>query len=204
MSGRAIYCVDASALFDLKKFWAPSTFPGVWRSFEGLIADQRIVSPRAVLDEIEHGDDELLSWAREHKTIFTPDTQELFLKTREVLTRFDLVDHRKEYEDADPYVVALAILKNEGAGQMTLGESRSECNVVTSERRNPGGKPTSPTHAKASASSAQTFGVYSKWRVGSSADAGEPVAWGVEGLFTALDRQSGPPSDLQRAVGVQG
>jgi hypothetical protein len=144
LSGSAIYCVDASALFDLKKFWAPTTFPGVWRNFEGLIADQRIVAPRAVLDEIEHGDDELLVWARVHKMIFEPDTEELFIKTREVLSRFDVVDHRKEYEDADPYVVALAILKNEGVGQMTLGESGSECIVVTSERRNPAGKPHIP------------------------------------------------------------
>jgi hypothetical protein len=70
--------------------------------------------------------------------MFQADSQKLLEKAREVVERFrGLVDENKEREVADPYVVALGILENEGQMGLLV---RMECAVVSSERWNPGGK----------------------------------------------------------------
>jgi hypothetical protein len=124
------YCSDTSALFELKNLYPIKTFPSIWRRVEDLIAEGRLIAPRAVLVEIERGDDELVVWARAHRQMFVADSQELIDKVSEILDRFeDLVDENKEYEDADPFVVALAIIED---GQPRVPLTR-RCAVITVE-----------------------------------------------------------------------
>jgi hypothetical protein len=92
-----------------------------------------LIAPPQVLEELERGDDELTTWAHDHRSMFRSSTQELLDKAREVLQRFpDLVDRNKEHEDADPYVVAQAALENEG--QLNL-LAPTRCQVLTQEHR---------------------------------------------------------------------
>lgn len=128
------YCFDTAALIDLKGYWSMASFPSVWRSLEGLVDEGRALSPHAVLEEIRRGDDELVMWSRAHPQMFRPTDPALLQRTREVLGWFpDLVDASKEHEDADPYVVAQALLEQEG--QLSISSDPVSCAVITQEHR---------------------------------------------------------------------
>ena len=128
-----VYCADTSALIDMKNTYRMATFRTLWRNLENLVADGRLIAPPQVLEELERGDDELTDWARINRKMFRASTQELVDKTRDVVSRFpDLVDRNKEHEDADPYVVALAVVESEG--QMDLLEPSTYV-VLTQEHR---------------------------------------------------------------------
>ena len=128
-----VYCADTSALIDMKNTYPMATFRTLWRNVAELVEAGRLIAPPQVLEELERGDDELTDWARANRSMFRSSTQELIDKTKEVLTRFsDLVDRNKEREDADPYVVALAVLLSEG--QMELLEPVTGV-VLTQEHR---------------------------------------------------------------------
>jgi len=64
------YVLDSSALFDLKRIYPNSIFPGVWERFNEMCRQKQIVSTREVLREIKKGNDELLDWAEEYEDIF--------------------------------------------------------------------------------------------------------------------------------------
>lgn len=129
------YCVDTSALIEFKVLYPITTFPGLWKRLETLIDAQRLMAPHAVFEEIERGDDELVEWARRHRAMFRHDTEDLVLKVSEILERFpDLVDESKEVEDADPWVVALAVLED-GLGDLLVTK---RCAVITQEHRRMG------------------------------------------------------------------
>jgi hypothetical protein len=98
-----------------------------------LVNAARLFSPFPVLEEIRRGDDELRTWADEHPAMFRRMDAALLVKTAEVLRDFpDLVDQRKEHEDADPFVVAAAVLQQEGQADLFSG---SVCAVLTQEHR---------------------------------------------------------------------
>lgn len=128
------YCADTSALFDLKDHYQIEVFPSLWQALDGLIDAGRLIAPHAVLEEIRRGDDELVPWANAHPRLFQPLTAAVLTKVKEILARFpELVDARKEHEDADPYVVAQALL--EVVGQGDLLQSDVTCAVLTQEHR---------------------------------------------------------------------
>jgi hypothetical protein len=102
------------------------------------------VAPREVLRELAKGDDELIPWAREHAVIFQdPDEQQL-TATRDILERFpDFVDPDKETPEADPFVVALAVVRNSSESPSMFPRT---CVVVAEEgrRRTPDQRPHIP------------------------------------------------------------
>lgn len=127
------YCIDTNALIDLwRRLHPPDIFPSLWEKIEALIHDGRFIAPREVLNELEKVDDDLLKWAKKHRTIFRDleiDQQE---HVKDRLSIFpNLVDIDKTIPDADPFVIALAMTESS--------------TVVTSERlAGPGGKPNIP------------------------------------------------------------
>lgn len=132
-----VYCVDTSSLIRLKVF--PVTiFPGVWRNVDQLVAQERLISPDQVLEEIRVQDDEILEWANRHSAVFKRLDGKQLAWVAEILKRFpDLVDWDKERPDADPFVIALAL-----AGKRAEDEKlfRHECAVVAEERRSRNGR----------------------------------------------------------------
>lgn len=132
-AGGQTYSADTSALIDLKDHWSPGSFPSVWAALEGLVTDARLVAPFQVLEELRRKDDELKAWAEAHKPMFKRTDQTILTKTADVLREFpDLVDPLKEHEDADPYVVATAVLMQEGQQELFAAAS---CTVLTTEHR---------------------------------------------------------------------
>lgn len=94
------------------------------------------MGPREVLREIEKKDDDLLKWVKKHRKIFREQEIEQIQRAQEILSHFPkLIDPAKEIPDADPFVVALAIIENTKR-QDTL--FKGQCIVVTQEKSSRG------------------------------------------------------------------
>lgn len=115
-TGSQVYCIDTSSFIDLARWRPLRQHAQVWRKLEGLIKNDRLISPRLVLEELARRDDELLKWARRHKSMFKRTTPELVKRVQDILRRFpQLVDHAGPTTSADPFVVALAVEQSSGA-----------------------------------------------------------------------------------------
>jgi len=117
-----VYCIDTSALINLwREPYAPDIFPGIRKDIEGLVRDGRLVAPSHVYAELEVRDDDLHDWAKAHKRMFRRLDEDDLWKVSRILRQFPtLIDAGKDTEDADPFLIALAM-------------DRGWC-VVTSER----------------------------------------------------------------------
>ena len=71
-----------------------------------------------MFDEINRfaREDYLKTWAAKHKKIFKEPTEANVLKAKEILAKFPkLINAKSEFEQADPYVIALALCKESQA-----------------------------------------------------------------------------------------
>jgi Domain of unknown function (DUF4411) len=126
------YCIDTSSFINLH-LWRPARqHPEPWRHLGTLVEQDRLIAPRAVLEELAARDDALVKWARRHKELFKRPTRDLVSRVQEILRRFpDLVDPNATGRSADPFVVALAVEESSN----TLVE---KVTVVTEEKYAPG------------------------------------------------------------------
>ena len=124
--GKAVYCIDTSSLVHAwQRSYAPKNFGGFWKNLHRLIRDDRLVSPRQVLMELEEQEDDVLSWVsktnRKRKLFENTDDDVLSkierLKDRIMKDYPRLVDNRRgparvgEGESwADPYIIARALV----------------------------------------------------------------------------------------------
>lgn len=129
------YCVDASSFFELKIRFPKDVFPSVWERVEELIRAGRLISAKEVLREIETGRDELVRWTKTRKQIFLdPLSPELEL-VKDILKNFPhLGSPWKQTHHADPFIIALAKLKNDTEPPHLYEKKRYV--VVTEESQN--------------------------------------------------------------------
>jgi predicted nucleic acid-binding protein len=117
------YCIDTSVLIELKIRYPRNTFPSLWEKIGKLIEQGRIIAPRAVFDELvqyEDRNDELFKWVKRFKKMFKDlDSSQLQEVKKILIDHPDLVDKDKQTEDADPFIIALAIIEG--------------CSVITQE-----------------------------------------------------------------------
>ena len=107
--GPYFFCIDTSALLDLKVHYPSQVFPDVWNDLAHLADREQLIAPQEVLAEIEKGDDEVTHWAREHNAMFLNLDEEQLAIVTEIMKKFPrLVDPNKPTPDADPFVIALA------------------------------------------------------------------------------------------------
>ena len=95
------------------KFKYPSNvFPTVWDNLSNLVDDGRLISPKAVYNELKAKSDELYDWAKNHKKMFK--TVDDYSVVKNVIKECPwLIDSKKESAiQADPYVIALVILES--------------------------------------------------------------------------------------------
>lgn len=112
---RSVYVVDTSAWIRLAKVYPAVVFPSLGHRCEELILDQRMVSPRPVLDEIRRGNDELVVWANDHRNVFVADTDATDARATRIAHDHPSLGGRKSGHDrADPYLIALAVSIREG------------------------------------------------------------------------------------------
>jgi hypothetical protein len=85
----------------------------LWQKFEQLIAEGLLIASEEVLFELEKKDDAVLGWAKRQKEFFVPTDGPIQIAVSEVLsTHKKLIDERKGRSGADPFVIALAKLKD--------------------------------------------------------------------------------------------
>lgn len=129
----SIYIVDTSSYIDMKLHYPMRAFPTFWRNIESLIRDGRIQSPITVLEEISRKDDELTEWSKyNHDRVFYDYSPSILEIVEEILRIFpNLIDPSKEHDQADPYVIAMAMDK-----RIQISLSPQEAIVVSEERIN--------------------------------------------------------------------
>jgi len=141
---RIIYCIDTSSLVTIQRTYSQSVFPGLWDCLSELVREGRLVAPQEVFKELkEGGDDEIYQWAKNHESMF----RDLDPKQAEVVRQIvndpkfkGLVDPDKETPDADPFVIALAVVE-----QRQVSMFPEQWVVVADEsREHPGKKPRIP------------------------------------------------------------
>lgn len=128
-----IYCIDTSAFITMHRYYSYDLVTELWDDLlMKLFQDDRAFSHRLVFEEIEPTDD-LGRWATKKESCFLPITQRQTELVGQILARFpNLIDYTKEIDEADPWVVALAIEKIESS---TLLEDYSQVTVVSTESK---------------------------------------------------------------------
>ncbi|MBU1197037.1 DUF4411 family protein [Candidatus Micrarchaeota archaeon] len=107
----ATYIADTSALIEIQRKYPIDVFKSLWTNLSELAQNDKIIAPKLVFEEINRyaREDYLKTWATQHKKIFKDTTPAHILKVKEILKQFPkLIDAASEYEQADPYVIALA------------------------------------------------------------------------------------------------
>ncbi|MFW6164473.1 MAG: DUF4411 family protein [Planctomycetota bacterium] len=113
-SSRTVYCIDTSALIDLKLRYPRRVFPTLWARLSGLVSADRMIAPVEVKNELMAKDDELSEWARKQDKMFAKCTQRHLALVAEIERGFpDLIDPNKQRADADPFVIALALAEKQ-------------------------------------------------------------------------------------------
>jgi len=140
-----LYSLDANALIDFRPF-RPAVFPSMWKLVEDTVDDGRLLMCEEAARECR--DAELQQFIRTHQQQMVVDIQ----YTHDYLARLQLeaprhgiqlVDPGRTTNQADPFVVALALMLE----QRDLKDLRrktnpaAKCAVVTHERpKGPGAK----------------------------------------------------------------
>ena len=108
------YCFDTSVFINAwQRDYPPDVFPTVWNNIEQLITNLRILAPEEVRVELERKDDEVLKWAVERAYMFIPIDGAIQVAVTDILRRYPrLIDTRKSRSGADPFVVALAQIRD--------------------------------------------------------------------------------------------
>lgn len=115
MPEEAIYVADSSALIEIQRKYPNDVFKKLWGNLSALADKEKIIAPRQVLEEINRfaKEDYLKTWAAAHRPIFKEPNAVQIQKVAEILARFPkLIDASSEFEQADPYVIALALCKD--------------------------------------------------------------------------------------------
>jgi len=137
MTQDVVYCIDSSALIELRQRYPRAIFPALWQKLSELVRAGRLIAPREVKKEVAK-DDELPSWVKHNRRVFVALTAAQVQRVGEILKRFPgLIDPTKEIPDADPFVIALALSEN-------AENLFAKHVVVTMERRSRGTKPKIP------------------------------------------------------------
>ena len=115
-----IYVFDSGPLIVLFRHYYPDRFPSLWKSFDALVLEQRIISVREVRKELEGHGDRLSDWVKDHGEFFlTPTADELnFVAEIFKIAHFQMLVRKKERlygkPVADPFVIAKAQALEEG------------------------------------------------------------------------------------------
>lgn len=102
------YCIDSSALIDLKDSYPMETFPAVWNKIDSIIKIGRLYAPLEVSKEIHKGDDELVHWVKKRPLMFAKPDKEQVELLKQMLTEHPAFLDWHKAVDADPWVIILA------------------------------------------------------------------------------------------------
>lgn len=113
-SVKPVYVVDTNVYMDWQaRFYPTDVFFSLIARIDGLISENRFVSPELVHEELDAvGTGELSKWADQRRPIWVPSS-EILSGALSIQSRFPgLLDPKAEYEEADAYVIALALQRD--------------------------------------------------------------------------------------------
>ena len=108
-----VYVIDTCSLTELRRTYPKKGFPHVWQLADRLAADGRLLSVEEVVIELAAYDDEISEWAASHESIFLPLSDDVQMAAKAILAKYpNLIDVKKRKSSADPFVVAVALVRN--------------------------------------------------------------------------------------------
>ncbi|MFA4941083.1 MAG: DUF4411 family protein [Patescibacteria group bacterium] len=109
------YCFDSSSFINSwSRYYPYKIFPAVWSGLELLIDQGRLVVPKEVKKEILAGNDDLKIWFNANSSCVVDIDKEQLKLVSEIVNKYPRVSsyNKPKPNHADPFVVALAKLKN--------------------------------------------------------------------------------------------
>lgn len=107
-----VYIIDACSLINAAHNYNMSkkSFAHIWGTLEEKIEKGELISSVEILSELK--DEDLEKWAKAHKKAFIPLTQEVQLKTKEVLEKYPAIIKMRSSRNSngDPFLIATAAL----------------------------------------------------------------------------------------------
>jgi site-specific DNA-methyltransferase (adenine-specific) len=143
-----IYCFDTSAFLTLSRtsenvLKIPDA---LWEYLEKMMQDGRIVSHRIVFDEIISGAKNpnfITQWVSTKKDHFLSKTDEQKEELPKIVQKYpELIDYKRESEQADPWLIALAIEKSKTSNLFEV------CVAVVVSQENPNSSKKIPAACK--------------------------------------------------------
>ncbi|MBU0713692.1 DUF4411 family protein [bacterium] len=124
-----VYCFDSSIFIGLNRIHGFIPMPDIWEELDHLFLSGRLISHIFVYNEFNP--DFLGKWAKDREKYFMNITENQFVTVSQILARFDkLIDPNKEKNQADPWIIALAMEKNQ---ENSLFGQNKEYYVVSRE-----------------------------------------------------------------------
>lgn len=115
---RKVYCFDTSAFLALSRTDERiiKIDEAIWKHLEQMMKGGTIISHQVVFDEIISGTKNpprIVSWIRGKRRYFLPKSDAQIALVPQIVRKFpDLIDPAREREQADPWLIALAIEKS--------------------------------------------------------------------------------------------
>ncbi len=108
------YSIDTSAIIEgWRRLYPPDVFPAVWDHLDELIDEGNLRATEEVLKELEKKDDEVHAWAKSRPDLFVKIDEEIQNCVISLLKDHKkLIDTRAGRSGADPFVIALAKIRN--------------------------------------------------------------------------------------------
>lgn len=136
-----IYSIDTNSLMDWQaRYYPVDVFASLVTKMDTLVASGRMIAAELVREEAEAvGTAGLIQWVKANSGMFVP-TANLLVDSLAVQNQFTgLRDPKAEYEEADPYVIALA--QQKGGIVVTQETPAAEKNRATQNPFHPGRLP---------------------------------------------------------------
>lgn len=109
----AKYVLDTNVFINMQRHHPLDVFGSLWTKMADIIDAGIVISCDEVFDELSIGNDSLLQWARQRKGAFISSGPDIQRMVREILQKYPtLVTGSRKSNGADPFVIALAKLKN--------------------------------------------------------------------------------------------
>lgn len=110
-----IYCFDSSAFIALNRT-SDSVIKipeSVWDHIEDMMNNGQLISHQIVFNELtsfSKNPDFVAKWIEDKKQFFYPKTDFQIVKVADIISKFPgLIDYKSEKEEADPWLIALAL-----------------------------------------------------------------------------------------------
>lgn len=95
------------------RHYPPDILPSLWDRLDNFATNGRAIAPDEVLKELSKKDDALHKWAKKRAGLFLPLDTDIQVEAAAILAVFPrLVDTRKNRSIADPFVIAVAMVKS--------------------------------------------------------------------------------------------